>query len=89
MKAETAKLPGAGIGPKQCPRKCVAEKGSLSPQGLTALQEPGESKPHGAVKNELNLHQVWARNYTAAALANLSSMLTTSTEILAGVFGSK
>jgi hypothetical protein len=22
-----AKLPGAGIGPKQCPRKCAAEKG--------------------------------------------------------------
>src|SRR6266446_820359 len=27
-KAETAKLPGAGIGPKPCPRKCVAENGS-------------------------------------------------------------
>src|SRR5690349_20731150 len=26
-KAEHAKLPGAGIGPKQCPGKCVAEKG--------------------------------------------------------------
>ena len=27
MKAETAKLPGAGIGPKQCPGN--AEKGAL------------------------------------------------------------
>jgi len=25
-KAEAAKLPGAAIGPKQCPRKCAAEK---------------------------------------------------------------
>src|SRR5712692_10504768 len=25
-KAEAAKLPGAGIGPKQCPGKCAAEK---------------------------------------------------------------
>jgi hypothetical protein len=29
-KAEAAKLPGAGIGPKQCPRKCAAEKGQLA-----------------------------------------------------------
>src|SRR5580700_4069529 len=28
-KAEAAKLPGAGIGPKQCPGKCEAEKGYL------------------------------------------------------------
>jgi hypothetical protein len=28
-KAEAAKLPGAGIGPKQCPGKCAAEKGHL------------------------------------------------------------
>src|SRR6266853_5711713 len=26
-KAEAAKLPGVGIGPKQCPGKCEAEKG--------------------------------------------------------------
>src|SRR5438045_4207975 len=26
-KAEAAKLPGAGIGPKQCPGKCEVEKG--------------------------------------------------------------
>jgi hypothetical protein len=29
-KAESAKLPGAGIGPKQCPRKCAAEKGHVT-----------------------------------------------------------
>ena len=29
MKAEAAKLPGAGIGPKQCPRKCAEEKDYL------------------------------------------------------------
>src|SRR5205807_10621089 len=29
-KAEAAKLPGAGIGPKQCPRKCAAEKGQVA-----------------------------------------------------------
>jgi hypothetical protein len=27
VKAEDAKLPGAGISPKPCPRKCIAEKG--------------------------------------------------------------
>jgi len=27
-KAEAAKLPGVGIGPKQCPAKCAAEKGT-------------------------------------------------------------
>ena len=30
MKAEAAKLPGAGIGPKQCPGKRAAEKGQLA-----------------------------------------------------------
>jgi hypothetical protein len=29
-KAEPAKLPGAGIGAKQCPRKCAAEKGQVA-----------------------------------------------------------
>ena len=29
-KAEAAKLPGAGIGPKQCPGKRAAEKGQLA-----------------------------------------------------------
>src|SRR6266446_3490430 len=29
-KAEAAKLPGAGIGPKPCPEKCAAEKGQLA-----------------------------------------------------------
>src|ERR1700687_2413669 len=29
-KAEAAKLPGAGIGPKPCPGKCAAEKGPLA-----------------------------------------------------------
>ena len=29
-KAEAVKLPGAGIGPKPCPGKCVAEKGHLA-----------------------------------------------------------
>src|SRR6266481_4625602 len=28
-KAEAVKLPGAGIGPKQCPGKCAAEKGHV------------------------------------------------------------
>jgi len=30
VKAEHAKLPGAGIGPKQCPGKRAAEKGQLA-----------------------------------------------------------
>ena len=29
-KAEAAKLPGAGIGPRLCPGKCAAEKGWLT-----------------------------------------------------------
>src|SRR2546428_10806527 len=31
-KAEAAKLPGAGISPKQCPRKFAAEKGTCRTQ---------------------------------------------------------
>ena len=38
MKAEDAKLPGAGISLKQCPRKCVAENGRRS-----ELSDVGES----------------------------------------------
>ena len=36
-KAEAVKLPGAGISTKQCPRKCVAEKGYLTDSGKIAL----------------------------------------------------
>jgi hypothetical protein len=36
VKAEAAKVPGAGISPKPCPRKCVAEKGRR-----TALSDIG------------------------------------------------
>src|SRR5712692_1978476 len=32
-KAEAAKLPGAGIGPKPCPGKCAAEKNHLPHSG--------------------------------------------------------
>jgi len=32
-KAEAAKLPGAGIGPKPCPEKCTAEKRMLTKLG--------------------------------------------------------
>jgi hypothetical protein len=34
-KAEAAKLPGAGIGPKLCPGKCAAEK--VRPTRLSAI----------------------------------------------------
>jgi len=39
-KAEAAKLPGAGIGPKQCPRKCVAEKAVCT----RLIENPAEQK---------------------------------------------
>ena len=39
MKAEDAKLPGAGISLTQCPRKCVAEKGKC-----TGLSDIGREK---------------------------------------------
>ncbi len=47
MKAEDAKLPGAGISPKPCPRKCVAEKGrrtGLSGTGETRTRATADSK---------------------------------------------
>jgi hypothetical protein len=45
VKAEAAKLPGAGISPKPCPRKCVAEKGRR-----TRLSDIGEGAE--SVRNE-------------------------------------
>src|SRR6516225_8644209 len=44
-KAETAKLPGAGIGPKQCPEKCMAKKGYLPKSvgiGVRSRREAGQ-----------------------------------------------
>src|SRR5258706_7111206 len=37
-KAEGAKLRGAGIGPKQCPGKCAAEKGRLTQLSENSLK---------------------------------------------------
>ena len=57
-KAETAKLPGAGIGPKQCPRKCVAEKGNL-PKSIriarkSALEQNRQSEQsEGSVRGRM------------------------------------
>ena len=44
-KAEAAKLPDAGIGPKQCPGKCVTEKGE--PTALSKIRHGG----HGHISN--------------------------------------
>jgi hypothetical protein len=44
-KAEAAMLPGAGIGPKQCPEKCVTEKGE--PTALSKIRHGG----HGHISN--------------------------------------
>src|SRR6266571_9232948 len=38
-KAEAAKLPGAGIGPKPCPGKCAAEKGLLPYSPRTGVRD--------------------------------------------------
>src|SRR5580704_12880359 len=38
-KAEAAKLPGAGIGPKLCPGNCVAEKGRLPEQEEIGMRD--------------------------------------------------
>ena len=52
-KAEDAKLPGAGISAKPCPRKCVAEKEQVPTSvksicSATARQPPGGGKPFGS-----------------------------------------
>src|SRR6266576_6639270 len=39
-KAEAAKLPGAGIGPKLCPGKCAAEKGWPAELGRSVWYRP-------------------------------------------------
>lgn len=46
MKAEHAKLPGAGIWPKQCPGKCAAEKGLLAKlrRNLDEGEIPGDDR---------------------------------------------
>src|SRR6266436_519076 len=46
-KAEAVKLPGAGISPKQCPRKCAAEKGRPTGLSKNRLEGPG----HGAKRS--------------------------------------
>ena len=51
-KAEDAKLPGAGISAKPCPRKCVAEKEQVptsvkSVCRATARQPLGAASPSG------------------------------------------
>ena len=50
-KAEDAKLPGAGISPKQCPRKCVAEKGKR----LTKVSENRDEEQTRVKEQTANL----------------------------------
>src|SRR5437016_13481814 len=44
-KAEAAKLPGAGIGAKQCPGKFGTEKGRLIQLSENSAREPGAVEP--------------------------------------------
>ncbi len=53
MKAEAVKLPGAGISPKQCPRKCAAEKGLVP-----ALSEIGSRGRSQAADMNCRRHEV-------------------------------
>ena len=57
VKAEDAKLPGAGISLKQCPRKCVAEsrvnRGILTPQ--LAIYRVCANQPDHATTSQARL----------------------------------
>ncbi len=52
MKAEAAKLPGAGIGPKPCPRKCAAEKGRKL-YSVRFAKRPGPASAKGAEERSI------------------------------------
>jgi hypothetical protein len=87
-KAEPAKLPGAGIGPKQCPRKCAAEKGLLTKlndnafwnrtrgssqrRSKASLQETTSSVEDGALKSASRRAEI------LRALTNMIKCVTTS-----------
>src|SRR5690349_2310159 len=67
-KAEAAKLPGAGIGPKQCPGKCAAEKGQVAEISENREEGPYLHKTDSANDAKARSTVVCAR--TRARLSN-------------------
>jgi len=67
-KAETAKLPGAGIGPKPCPRKCAAEKGQLA-----EISENREEEHSCRKTGSANDAKAWSAVVCASTRARLSN----------------
>src|SRR5258708_369440 len=67
-KAEAAKLPGAGIGPKRCPGKGAAEKGTCRNRGGIAIRS---SRPSAASVRDCLL----ATRHAAACVRRIPSNL--------------
>src|SRR5215471_5543245 len=63
-KAEAAKLPGAGIGPKQCPGKCAPEKAGLS---KTATIRMSSRTEHELPRTTRSARPLWDRHASHAA----------------------
>src|SRR6266446_5979938 len=70
-KAEAAKLPGAGIGPKPCPRKCAAEKEYLSKSvGIrtsSRFRTRSKTEKRAEAENNVPKHHPYTRRFCAAS----------------------
>jgi hypothetical protein len=66
-KAEAAKLPGAGIGPKQCPRKCAAEKGGVL-DSVQIVRDGVRSEGNYGVNSIQRNHREWCCRISKLAL---------------------
>src|SRR5438094_488041 len=61
-KAEPTKVPGAGIGPKQCPGKCAAEKGGdTEVSEIASAGARGRQKRPQGEKTAGLAHTVWSK----------------------------
>src|SRR5437879_13353680 len=67
-KAEAAKLPGAGIGPKQCPGKCATEKGLVA-----EISENREEGAHLHKTDSANDAKAWSMVVCGSTRARLTN----------------
>src|SRR5258708_9299002 len=75
-KAEAAKPPGAGIGPKQCPGKCAGEKGHL-PESVRINDEQTGNE------HEVNVADYAARFARMRAIVETMPLIAKSTAMIA------
>ena len=80
MKAEAAKLPGAGISPKPCPRKCTAGKGHAPHSvriGMRGRLGPATSSKNKRSRGQCSERGIRAHSKSTPLRAALFSFLLT------------